>query len=95
VSLHPRNRYGATGHAVHADRATPGTALDQQPTKYRSRCPCLRLPIPAPKTNGLACSTAGGLEQHSPICVYREQKLTASSFQGDLTQADPRLDWRA
>lgn len=26
-----------------------------------------------------------GLEQRSPICVYREQKLPASSFQGDLT----------
>jgi hypothetical protein len=26
-----------------------------------------------------------GPEQRSPICVYREQKLPASSFQGDLT----------
>jgi len=60
-----------------------GPAPDQRPTKYRSRCPCPRLPIPAPKTNGLALFHCRGLEQRSPIYVYREQKLPASSFQGD------------
>ena len=83
LSLHPRNRCEALGPAVHAGRATPGTgtgpAADQIPvTMSMSAASHTRS-----QDQWLGLFHCRGLEQHSPICFYREQKLPASSFQGD------------
>ncbi len=40
---------------------------------------------PPPRPMAWLVPLPGRLEQRPPICVYREQKLPASSFQGDLT----------
>ena len=84
VSLHPRNRCGATGHAVHADRAIPGPHWTGSRPSIGHDVHVCGFPYPS-QNQWLGLFHCRGLEQRSPICFYREQKLPASSFQGDPT----------
>lgn len=93
VSLHARNRCGATGHAVHADRAIPGPHWTGSRPSIGHDVHVCGFPYPS-QDQWLGLFHCRGLEQRSPICFYREHKLPASSFRV-TRQAGPRLDWRA